>query len=147
MLYTIFLALMFIATPAQANYKLEILASGLDHPWSIAFLPNNEYLVSMRGGELRRFSMNDKQGVTLSGTPATYVQGQAGYFDIALDPDFTTNQTVYLAFASGTKKASSTSIIQAVLRENRLENIVPIFTAYPMKNGPNHFGGRLQFLN
>ncbi|MDG1662549.1 MAG: PQQ-dependent sugar dehydrogenase [Pseudomonadales bacterium] len=147
MLYTIFLALLFIATPAQANYKLEILASGLDHPWSIAFLPNNEYLVSMRGGELRRFSMNDKQGVTLSGTPATYVQGQAGYFDIALDPDFTTNQTVYLAFASGTKKASSTSIIQAVLRENRLENIVPIFTAYPMKNGPNHFGGRLQFLN
>ncbi len=56
MLYTIFLALLFIGMPAQANYKLETLASGLDHPWSIAFLPNNEYLVSMRGGELRRFS-------------------------------------------------------------------------------------------
>ena len=147
MLYTVLLALLFIAVPAQAGYKLETLASGLDHPWSIAFLPSNEYLVSMRSGELRRISVTDKQGVTLSGTPASYVQGQAGYFDIVLDPDFTTNQTLYLAFAHGTKKASSTSIIRAVLRENSLENIVPIFTASPMKSGPNHFGGRLQFLN
>ena len=147
MLYTIFLALLFIGMPAQANYKLETLASELDHPWSIAFLPNNEYLVSMRGGELRRFSMTDQQGVTLSGAPATYVQGQAGYFDIVLDPDFTTNQTIYLAFAHGTKKASTTSIIQAVLGEKSLENVVTIFTVSPMKNGANHFGGRLQFMN
>lgn len=133
-------------TQADANYRLQTITDNLNSPWSIAFLPNGDYLVSMLGGELRRVSKSGEIGPALQNTPATYVAGQGGYFDVVLDPDFNSNQTIYLAFAHGTPDANATRIIKATLSAEGLENVTPIFTVNPLKDTPVHYGGRLLFL-
>ena len=132
---------------ADTNYRLESVAEGLNYPWSIAFLPNGDYLVSLRGGELRRVSANGEIGQPLANTPDSYVASQGGYFDVAIDPNFRSNQIIYLAFAHGTAKANATRVIKATLRSDSIENISVIYTLEPTKNTPVHYGGRLQFIN
>lgn len=132
---------------ANTTYRLETVAQGLNHPWSIAFLPNGDYLVSMRSGELRRITANGDVGKPLVNTPATYVKSQGGYFDVVIDPEFASNQTIYLSFAHGTRKANATRVIKAKLVNNTLENVSTIFTAEPTKDTALHYGGRLQFIN
>ena len=92
--------------PAQADYQLETVAEDLNFPWSIAFLPDGNYLVATRPGDLLRVSKDGDVSEPLSGTPEPLVEGQGGYFDIMLDQDFTDNRTVYLSFAWGTLDAN-----------------------------------------
>ena len=132
---------------AQTDYDLQIVATGLNHPWSITFLPNGSYLVAMRSGEVRRVSREGKVSSPLAGLPDSYVASQGGYFDIALDPEFATNNRIYLSFAHGTSKQNGTRIVRGVLRGNSVEEVTPIFTTSPLKDTPVHYGGRLQFLS
>ena len=132
---------------AQTDYNLQVVATGLNHPWSITFLPNGSYLVAMRSGEVRRVSREGKVSSPLAGLPDSYVASQGGYFDIALDPEFATNSRIYLSFAYGTSKQNGTRIVRGVLRGNSVEEVTPIFTTSPLKDTPVHYGGRLQFLS
>jgi glucose/arabinose dehydrogenase len=146
LLASVFLASYFI--PAQASqYKLETVAGNLNHPWSIAFLPDGNYLVSLRPGELRIISSTGSVGKPIANTPPSYVKSQGGYFDVALDPNYRQNQIIYLAFAYGQAKNNATRVIKAKLVDNKLENVTPIFTANNRKDTPVHYGGKLQFLN
>lgn len=146
----IILAFFWGAAYAQSQtvaYKLDTIANDLNYPWSVAFLGNGDYLVSMRSGELRRISPSGIVGEPLTNTPQTYVASQGGYFDVVLDPDYANNKTIYLSFAHGTPKANGTRVVKATLRANSLENVEPIFTVEPLKDTPVHYGGRLQFLD
>ena len=90
--------LLFICTFTFADetpYIVEAVAENLDHPWSIAFLPDNTYLISLRSGSLHRLSEDGVLGPGISGLPNTYSQGQGGFFDVVLDPNFTNNQRIY----------------------------------------------------
>ncbi len=127
-------------------YKIETVAEGLDYPWSIAFLPNGDYLVALRVGEVHRISAAGAVGEPLSGLPNTYVAGQGGYFDIVLDPDFASNQTVYLSFAHGTAAENGTRIIKGTLSDTAIEDIQTIFTVSPLKDTAVHYGGKIIFL-
>jgi len=134
---------------AQANngYQLETIADGINHPWSIAFLPDGDYLLSLHGGELRRLSSAGELGDPVQNTPATYAKSQGGYLDVVLDPQYAQNRTIYLAYAHGTPSANATRVIKATLSENSLENIQVIFTVQDKKDTPVHYGGRLLFIN
>jgi glucose/arabinose dehydrogenase len=147
----ILLASVFIAShlaPAQAaQYKLEIVADNLNQPWSIAFLPNGSYLLSLLSGELRIVSNAGNVGQPIANTPASYVKSQGGYFDVALDPNYPQNQLIYLAFAYGEPASNATRVIKAKLVDNSLENVTPIFTLEPRKDTSVHYGGKLQFSN
>jgi glucose/arabinose dehydrogenase len=127
-------------------YKIETVAEGLDYPWSIAFLPNGDYLVALRVGEVHRISAAGTVGEPLSGLPNTYVAGQGGYFDIVLDPDFASNQTVYLSFTHGTAAENGTRIIKGTLSDTAIEDIQTIFTVSPLKDTAVHYGGKIIFL-
>lgn len=129
-----------------ADYKIETVAEGLDYPWSIAFLPNGDYLVALRVGEVRRISAQGIVGEPLTGLPDAYVASQGGYFDIVLDPDFSVNQTVYLTFAHGTASENGTRIVKGTLTDTAVENIQTLFTVSPLKDTPVHYGGKLIFL-
>lgn len=138
---------LFFALLANADYRLQTVAEGLNYPWSIAFLPDGNYLVAMRSGEVRRISSDGVVGEPLDGLPESYVESQGGYFDVVLDPDFVTNQRIYLAFAYGDKQANATRIVSGTLSGDSVENVTDIYTASPMKDGPAHYGGKLQFLS
>lgn len=140
------IALIVFTSTANAGYKIETVAEGLNYPWSIAFLPDGDYLVAMRAGEVRKVTRAGDVSEPLEGLPPSYVASQGGYFDVVLDPQFEMNQTIYLSFAHGSPDANATRIVKGTLTETSIENVETIFTAHPMKDTPVHYGGKMQFL-
>ncbi len=144
LLITLFL--LVLSTSSRGDYTIETVAAGFSHPWSIAFLPDGDYLVSEKSGSLRRVSPEGEKSDPLTGVPETYFASQGGFFDVVLDPAFVENQTIYLSFAYGTPEANGTRIVRATLKGNALEDVEPIFTVSPLKDTPAHYGGKLAFL-
>ena len=129
---------------AATEPRVEIVATGLNHPWSIAFLPGGGVLVTERNGGLHRI-----EGIRMSrvsGVPRVLNEGQAGLFDVVADPGFQQNGLIYLSFAHGTRAANGTRIVRAKLVGNSLLDVTPIYTVTPLKRGNVHFGGRMAFL-
>lgn len=129
-----------------ADYRIETVAEGFNFPWSISFLPDGDYLLATRSGEVMRISASGEVSAPMTGTPPTYVAGQGGYFDVAPDPDFEINQIVYLAYAGGTAEAHGTTVIRATLTDNGFENTEEIFRSVPDIDTAAHYGGKLLFL-
>ena len=137
----------FFATMTNADYKVETVAENLNFPWSVAFLPDGSYLVALRVGEVRRVSPDGDVSEPLTGLPASFVESQGGYFDVVLDPEFETNQIVYLSFAYGSGESNGTRIVRGELAETSIKNLQTIFTVHPLKDTPVHYGGKMLFLD
>ena len=135
-----------LVSSAEQGYKLETVAEGLNFPWSIDFLPEGDYIVAQRSGEVRIISREGEVGEPLAGLPETYVAAQGGYFDVVLDPGFSENHTLYLSFAYGAADGNGTRIVKGILEGNTVTNLQVIFTVAPLKDTPLHYGGKIQFL-
>jgi glucose/arabinose dehydrogenase len=138
-------ALVFAAFPARAELRVATMATGLDHPWSLAFLPDGGVLVSERKGQLRLIG-RDGRVRSIGGVPQVFHGQQAGLFDVVLHPRFADNQTLYLSYAKGSARANATVIARARLEGSRLVGLTEIFANTPRKAGAVHFGGRMAFL-
>lgn len=127
--------------------RVETLASGLEHPWGMAFLPDGRMLVTERAGRLRIVARDGQVSEPVAGVPQVFAQGQGGLLDVALDPAFEENRLVYLSYAEpGPGGAASTAVARGRLAEGaRLEGVEVIFRQEPKVTGPNHFGSRLAF--
>ncbi|MFI4889545.1 MAG: PQQ-dependent sugar dehydrogenase [Steroidobacterales bacterium] len=134
------------ATAVTTGYKVTEIASGLDHPWSMAFLPDGSMLVTERAGRLRLIKDGALLAQPIAGVPPVHTGGQAGLFDIVLHPDFARNHIVYLTYAAGTRKANGTQVARARFDGSALRDLQVIFRALPLKDTNNHYGGRLAFL-
>lgn len=134
-----------VASAQPAAYTLTTVADRLDTPWSLVQLPDASFLVTLRGGELLRVAP-DGSRTKISGAPSTYVAGQGGFFDILLHPNFATNQIVYLSYASGTPAANGTAITRAILDGDSLRDAQQILLVKPLKDTPQHYGGKMLFL-
>src|SRR5450432_1123812 len=134
------------AKVAKSGYKVTEIAKGLDHPWSMAFLPDGSMLVTERVGRLRLIRGGLLRPEPIGGVPAVHTGGQAGLFDIVLHPKFAQNNIVYLTYAAGTKAANGTQVARARFDGNRLQDLQVIFKAMPLKDTDNHYGGRMAFL-
>jgi aldose sugar dehydrogenase len=130
----------------QTGYKVTEIARGLDHPWSMAFLPDGSILVTERVGRLRLIKGGTLLPEPIGGVPTVHTGSQAGLFDIVLHPNFAQNQIVYLTYASGTKAANDTQVARARFDGRVLQDLRVIFKAMPLKDTDNHYGGRLVFL-
>jgi glucose/arabinose dehydrogenase len=128
------------------GYKVIEIAKGLDHPWSMAFLPDGSMLVTERVGRLRVIQGGLLRPAPIAGVPAVHTGSQAGLFDIVLHPKFALNQVVYLTYAAGTKAANGTQVARARFDGSRLQDLQVIFKAMPLKDTDNHYGGRMAFL-
>ena len=128
--------------------KLDTVVSGINVPWSIAFLPSGEMLVTERGGKLYLVQPG-KTKQEIKGVPAVVAEGQGGLLDIKLDPGYRTNSTVYLSFAKGVKSDSGVVTTTAVVSANfdgvTLKDVKEIFVAQPYQKTRHHYGGRLEF--
>ncbi|EGG28588.1 PQQ-dependent oxidoreductase, gdhB family [Aequoribacter fuscus] len=135
--------LAFLSAPVFADYQLTEVASGLDHPWSVAFLPNGDHLVTERPGQLLRVA-KDGTVTTITGVPTTYFAGQGGFFDV-LTQTTNTGTRVYLSYAKGKPEANGTAVYAADLVGTELKNGRDIFWAKTLKDTPQHYGGRMVF--
>jgi glucose/arabinose dehydrogenase len=127
------------------GYELDIVAESLDEPWSVALLPDGSFLVTLRPGRLVRIDGDGHQR-DVSGVPDTYYAGQGGFFDIVLHPDYASNQSVYLSYAHGTSKGNGTAVMRARFDVSMLVDAEQILLTEPLKDTPQHYGGRLLFL-
>lgn len=131
---------------ASTGYRIDTLAEGLEHPWSIAFLPDGRMLVTERAGRLRLLGPDGLREAPVEGVPEAFVSGQAGLFEVALDPAFADNQWLYLSLATGTARSNHATLVRGRWVEDRLEDVTTLFTAWPGKTGDAHYGGRIAFL-
>jgi aldose sugar dehydrogenase len=130
----------------DAGYKVTEVAKGLDHPYSIAFLPDGAMLVTERAGRLRLIKDGQLVAAPIEGVPPVHTGSQAGLFDIVLHPKFAENSLVYLTYAHGTNSANATRVLRARFDGGSLQDQKVVFEAKPLKDTNNHYGGRLVFL-
>jgi glucose/arabinose dehydrogenase len=158
----VFLALFVPSAPPQkpdggvksekVTFRVETVASGLDHPWSLAFLPDGRMLVTERPGRLRILDKGGKLSPPVEGVPAVAAVGQGGLLDIVLAPDFAESRVVYFSFAeprgaAGAVNPNSTSLASARFLEEegkaKLADVKVIFRQEPAVEGGLHFGSRI----
>lgn len=131
---------------SRGPVQLESLASGLNHPWGMAFLPDGRLLLSERSGQLRILDKNGGLSAPVEGVPEVFAQGQGGLLDVALDPGYTENSLVYLAFSEpGEGGKASTALGRGRFSNDRIDDFEVIFRQEPKVEGGNHFGGRIVF--
>ena len=125
----------------------EPVATGLEHPWALQFLPDGRLLVTERPGRLRIVSMDGTVSAPLNGLPEIYAQEQGGLLDVALDPDFANTQLVYLSFSEPGEGGSGTAVARGRLTDGGLEGTTVIYRQRPKVDSRGHFGSRLVFSN
>jgi glucose/arabinose dehydrogenase len=117
----------------------------LDHPWSLAFLPDGRILVTERPGRLRIVAADGSISAPLTGVPEVVARGQGGLLDVVLDPDHATNGLIYLSYAEPGSGGAGTAVARARLGAGKLEEVRVIFRQDPKTGGGGHFGSRLVF--
>lgn len=145
-LLVLVLALGTVTCSAAVPYRLETWATGLEMPWSLAFLRDGSALVTERPGRLRHIAPDGEVGAPIEGVPAVHHAGQGGLFDVVLHPRFADNALVYLCFAEGPPGSNATAVARGRLEGNRLTGVETIFRVTPRKSTPAHYGGRMAFL-
>jgi len=123
------------------------VVAGLDHPWSVAFLPDGRMLITERPGRLRIVTKDGKLDPRpVEGLPANVVEhGQGGLLDVALHPKFAENAWVYLSYAARDGTGVGTEVARGKLAGNRLTELQTLFRMQPKSGGGRHFGSRLVF--
>ena len=133
-------------SPIDGNLTVETVATGLEHPWALAFLPDGRILVTERPGRLRIVDTRGRLSEPLTGVPQVHAVGQGGLLDVAIDPDFAQNQLVYLSYSEpGDGGTSGTSVARGRLADGRLDNVQVIYRQQPKVRSGGHYGSRLVF--
>ena len=141
---SLFFASLTHAEQPKVPFTVEILTSGLNHPWSMAFLPDGRILISERAGRLRIVMADGSPSEpTISGLPNLLARDQGGLLGIALDPDFARNQQLYFSYTEQQGNIAGTAVARAKLVGNQLKDVQVIFRQSPKTDGTKHFGSRL----
>jgi glucose/arabinose dehydrogenase len=129
---------------AGHDFRVVTVADGLVNPWSIAFLPDGDVLISERPGRLRIVRHGQLLADPVAGVPEVFAQGQGGLLDVVPHPDFVTNQMLYLSFSKPLPGGeSTTAVVRGRFENDRLTGIDEIFEAET--RGGGHYGSRLAF--
>ncbi len=131
---------------ANHDYRVVTVADGLITPWSMAFLPGGDMLITERPGRLRLVRNGVLRMVPIEGVPEVLAQGQGGLFDVVLHPDFESNRLVYLTYAKpiGDGTEATTAVARGRFENDRLTGVEDIFVAQS-RGRPGHYGARLAF--
>ena len=140
------------AVPPQPQSTLalrrEVVARGLRHPWSMAFLPNGDFLVTEKDGTLQRVTPTGRLSA-IGGVPDDLdntrqdPRDNSGLFDVVLHPQFPSNGLLYLAYASRRPDGTTTKLVRARLDGQMLTEVRTLFQATPRTGDRFHYGGAL----
>ena len=134
-----------IETPDQSKYATELIIDGIDIPWGMDFINEEELLVTDKKGALYHVLNGTKTEV--SGLPKIYVRGQGGLLDIALHPNFKSNGIVYLAISVNIEgdEGGNTALYRGTYEEFKVKNIELLYKAVPNTKKGQHWGSRIVF--
>ncbi|MBO6610145.1 PQQ-dependent sugar dehydrogenase [Altererythrobacter sp.] len=140
--------------PGPVNYQIATIAEGLDHPWSLAFLPDGNMLVTERTGKLlligadgakrtlRDFNDNGEFPSVHFGDGI-----QAGLFDVVLHPGFEENGQIYVSYTGELENSENTLLLMRfTYADGEISGGEQLFAASPSRIQGNHYGARFVFL-
>ncbi len=130
------------------DVKLTPVVTEAEWPWGLAFLPNGDLLFTEKEGGLKFVAGGEGTPSSVTGLPEAFIEGQAGYLGLVLDPDFETNRMVYISYSKGDGAANAAAVIKGRLSDDAsaLQNVEEIFWA-DARDTAYHYGSRLQFAN
>ena len=129
---------------ANHDYRVVTVVDALVQPWSIAFLPNGDWLITERPGRLRIVRNGKLLPQAVEGTPKVFTSTQAGLLEVALHPDFATNRFLYLTYSKpGVGDESTTALVRGRFENDRLTDVKELFAS--VSSGLNHYGGKIAF--
>ena len=141
------LFLLLFSNSSFSSYQFETVLDNLDDAWSFVFLSEDRILYTEMPGKLKIASLSDKTIVNIDNVPSVQYSGQGGLSEVALDPEFESNQKIYLSYSSKDKNGKSTLFLSsAELRDNALVNSKVIFKANAPRRSPVHLGAKIAFL-
>ncbi len=127
-------------------FRLVTLVTGLENPWSVAFLPDGRMLVTERAGRLRLVGPDFKLlPQAIEGLPEVVERGQGGLFDVALHPQFAQNGWIYWAYNAPGAGGWGTALARGKLQGQRMTEVQVLFSMQPKTRSNQHFGGRIVF--
>ncbi len=133
--------------PARGEASAEVVASGLSHPWGLAFLPGGRFLVTERPGRLRVVEADGRLGPPLAGLPQVTAGGQGGLLDVITDADFARNRRIFFCYSEPAPKGggNSTALASATLAPDAaaLQDVKVLFSQRPKVASQLHFGCRI----
>ena len=129
----------------ETNYEMELIFEDENIIWSIEFIDKNSVLAAVKSGSI--FKYNNGVKTEIKGVPEIYLRGQGGLLDIALHPNFSENNLIYISYASGSRDAGggNTTISRAKLIDNELIDLEVLYQGTPNTTKGVHFGGRMVF--
>ena len=137
----------------RAQPQKVILLDSLAHPWSIAFLDEENVLITEKDGSLIKANLETKTRNIIQGFPDDLVDSirvkdfrdNSGIFDVVIHPQFEENNLIYISYAAKYKGGTTTKIIRAKLESNTLTEVQNIFVADPYRLDLFHYGGGMTF--
>lgn len=131
----------------KTSYKTELIAEKLGRPWAIIPLPESRLLITEKSGFMLIYDANGKLIKKITGLPEVINRGQIGMLDVALDPGFSKNKTIYWSYAEKSGNGNLLAVAKGQLNESAglIQNTVVIFRALPTLNSSLHLGSRLVF--
>ena len=135
-----------VETSERARFRVEPLVGGLEHPWSLAFLPDGRMLVTERPGRLRLITADGRlQPHPIGGLPAIAASGQGGLLDVVPHPDFARNRWIYFSYVEAGAGGIGTAVARGRLEGDALLATEVLFRLLPKSRTARHFGSRLVF--
>lgn len=128
-------------------YKVEKIAEKLGSPWAVIPMPDGRLLITVKSGHMQIHDANGALVKKITGFPKVEDAGQGGMLDVALDPSFANNNTIYWSFSEKYGAGNLTAVAKGQLNEaaGTIDNPLVIFRATPALNSSAHFGSRLIF--
>jgi len=136
--------------PTDFTVEAEKVVSGTGIGWGIAFLPDGNMLVTEKSGTLFRISGGEIAAEITQGIPSDLdINGQGGFLDIELHPDYENNGWIYFSYSSsaGEGNGSNTAIMRAKLNNDALTDSEILYKAEPNSSRGQHYGSRIAFDN
>jgi len=145
-------ALVSVVVSGQTNsksafhdYRVVTVADGLIQPWSIAFLPGGDTLITERPGRLRILRQGTLLPQAVEGIPKVFHSGQGGLLEVMPHPNFASNRLLYVSYSKpgATDSDSRTALIRGRFENDRLTQVQEIFDA--VSKGRGHYSGKIAF--
>lgn len=135
------------AVKTTTLYKVEKIAENLGRPWAVVPMPDGRLLITEKSGYMEIRSTDGQLLTKITGFPKVDDDKQGGMLDVAFDPEFTQNRTIYWSYSEKQGKGNLMAVAKGQLSsdEKTIQNPVVIFRATPALDSKLHFGSRLIF--